>query len=61
MPTYDYQCKACSAEWEEDQKITEDPVTVCPKCKAAAAKRLISGIGGFELRGGGWASSGYSR
>lgn len=53
MPTYEYSCEACGAGWEMEQRISEDPAKVCPKCGAAKAKRLISG-GNFMLKGEGW-------
>lgn len=57
---YEYVCENCSHEWEEDQKITDDRIEECPQCKQQSAKRLISGGGNFILKGGSWASSGYS-
>ncbi|AKF05314.1 Hypothetical protein DB32_002463 [Sandaracinus amylolyticus] len=36
-----------------EQRISENPVKVCPKCGAEKAKRLISG-GNFMLKGEGW-------
>lgn len=58
--TYEYMCTECKHEWELEQRITEDAVTKCPKCKKKAAKRLISNSGGFRLKGGGWSPTGYS-
>ena len=52
MPTYDYGCEACGAQWELQQRITEDAVKKCPKCKKMKARRLISG-GNFILKGSG--------
>ncbi|MGO8997220.1 MAG: FmdB family zinc ribbon protein [Polyangiaceae bacterium] len=59
MPTYEYACSSCGNAWEEVQRITEDPVQICPSCKKATAKRQISG-GTFILKGGGWYSDLYS-
>ena len=59
MPTYDYQCEKCGHEWEREQRITEDPIKTCPKCKSRKAKRLLSAPG-FILKGGGWYSDLYS-
>ena len=39
--------------------MTDTPSTECPKCRQNTAKRLIS-LSSFALKGGGWASSGYS-
>lgn len=58
--TYEYVCTACSHEWEESQSISAAPLTECPKCHGATAKRQISGGTGFVLKGGGWYSDLYS-
>ncbi|MBS2019348.1 MAG: zinc ribbon domain-containing protein [Deltaproteobacteria bacterium] len=59
MPTYEYVCTDCKNQWEEIQKISEDPIQVCPKCGKSTAKRQISG-GNFILKGGGWYADLYS-
>src|SRR5262249_25948296 len=59
MPTYEYVCTECQNAWEEIQKISESPLTECPKCKKSSAKRQISG-GNFILKGGGWYADLYS-
>lgn len=59
MPTYEYQCEKCGHEFEREQRITDDPIKTCPKCKAAKAKRLISATS-FVLKGSGWYSDLYS-
>ena len=59
MPTYEYVCKACGNAWEASQRISEAPLTECPKCHKAEAQRQISG-GNFILKGGGWYSDLYS-
>ena len=58
MPTYDYQCDKCEFEFEREQRITEDPIKTCPKCKARKVKRLLSAPN-FILKGGGWYADGY--
>ncbi|HJL18190.1 MAG TPA: zinc ribbon domain-containing protein [Sandaracinaceae bacterium LLY-WYZ-13_1] len=60
MPTYDYGCEACGAQWELEQRISEDPIKKCPKCGKRKAKRLISG-GNFILKGGGWYADLYHK
>lgn len=59
MPTYEYACASCQNHWEEIQKISEEPLKVCPKCGKDTAKRQISG-GNFILKGGGWYADLYS-
>lgn len=53
MPIYEYLCSACSHHFDVIQKMTDEPLTRCPKCQAQAAKRLISAAG-FQLKGSGW-------
>jgi putative FmdB family regulatory protein len=59
MPIYEYECRACGFEFEREQRISEDPIKTCPKCKARRARRLISRTS-FVLKGGGWYSDLYS-
>ncbi len=59
MPTYEYRCDKCGHEFEREQRITEDPIKTCPKCKAQKARRLIS-VTSFVLKGGGWYADLYS-
>jgi len=53
--TYEYQCRSCGHQWEEDQRITEAPKTHCPSCEKEAAMRLIS-KSAFILKGKNWES-----
>ncbi len=32
MPTYEYLCKTCSHRFETWQKMTDEPLTICPEC-----------------------------
>jgi len=59
MPTYEYHCKACDHEFERVQRITEDPIKTCPKCKKRKVQRLISQTS-FVLKGSGWYNDLYS-
>jgi len=59
MPIYEYLCEKCGHEFEREQRITEEPVKTCPKCRARKVRRLISRTG-FVLKGGGWYSDLYS-
>jgi putative FmdB family regulatory protein len=59
MPIYEYQCEKCAHEFEREQRITDDPVKTCPKCRGRKVKKLISQTS-FVLKGGGWYSDLYS-
>ena len=60
MPTCEYVCEACKHAWELEQRMVDDAIKKCPKCKKLKAKRMISGGGNFILKGGGWYSDLYS-
>lgn len=53
MPIYEYRCEACQHELEALQKLSDEPLQVCPKCNAAALRKQVSAAG-FRLKGGGW-------
>ena len=59
MPTYEYLCEDCGYQFDVVQRITEDPLKECPKCKGSV-KRLIN-CTNFLLKGDGWYRSGYSK
>ena len=58
MPTYHYRCRKCSHEFEEFQAMSDDPITVCPKC-GGETHRLISGGTGFIFKGSGFYTTDY--
>ena len=60
MAVYEYVCNACGHEFEEEQSIKDDPITICPECGKEKVERLIS-ISSFQLVGGGWFSEGYTK
>lgn len=53
MPIYEYVCKACGAESEIMQKLSEPPAKECPVCHKKKLVKHISAAG-FRLAGGGW-------
>ncbi len=58
MPIYEYQCEKCG-EFEVTQKITDQPLNVCPTC-GQSVKKLISNST-FKLMGTGWYLTDYAR
>jgi putative FmdB family regulatory protein len=59
MPTYNYRCAACGAEFERVQRMSEAPIKECLKCgKPEAIRQIIHG--NFILKGGGWYGDLYS-
>lgn len=53
MPTYDYQCKECSHEFEAFQSMSDDPLKDCPEC-GKEVKRIIGGGSGIIFKGSGF-------
>lgn len=45
MPTYDYQCRVCGHQFEQHQRISEEPLTECPKCRSEVTRLLSRGTG----------------
>ncbi|MDW7773363.1 MAG: zinc ribbon domain-containing protein [Desulfobulbaceae bacterium] len=58
MPIYEYECPACEKIFEVQQRISDDPLDICPDCQGAV-KKLVS-VSSFQLKGGGWYADGYS-
>lgn len=58
MPTYEYSCPKCE-KIEVEQKITEEPLKVCPHCGEPVVRQISNTS--FSLKGKGWAKDGYSK
>src|SRR5262249_21959545 len=44
VPTYEYACAECGGRLEAVQKITDDPLAVCPGC-GGRLRKLFSPVG----------------
>lgn len=45
MPTYVYECSSCHAQFEAEQRISENPLTTCVPCGSeGTVKRIIQPI-----------------
>lgn len=53
MPIYEYECEACSHQFEALRKISDEPLLVCPSCNVPKLRKKISAPV-FRLKGGGW-------
>jgi len=53
MPIYAYKCASCGHAKDVLQKISDDPLTVCPACGAATFSKQLTAAG-FQLKGSGW-------
>ncbi|MBC7795827.1 MAG: zinc ribbon domain-containing protein [Pyrinomonadaceae bacterium] len=59
MPIYEYKCSNCENKLETMQKISDEPLKVCPKCGAEKLEKQWS-LSGFQFKGSGWYVSDYT-
>ena len=55
MPTYEYLCKNCGHRFETWQKMSDEPLTVCPNCGAEIHRVLFAN--GVVFKGSGFYST----
>ncbi|NMW22367.1 MAG: zinc ribbon domain-containing protein [Chlorobiaceae bacterium] len=60
MPTYQYRCNNCGNELEIVQKMSDKTLTICPECEKESFERVITGEGGFVLKGSGFYKTDYN-
>ena len=53
MPIYAYACTACGHAEDVMQKMSDAPLTTCPKCGAESFAKQVTAAG-FALKGSGW-------
>lgn len=59
MPTYEYLCQTCSHRFETWQKMTDEPLTVCPECGNHIRRVLFPA--GVVFKGSGFYKTDYSQ
>ena len=66
MPTYEYVCLKCDAQFEFGQSMADEPLKVCPKerCRLkkwgkGKVKRAISSGAGLLFKGSGFYTTDY--
>ena len=58
MPTYEYLCRTCGHRFETWQKMTDEPLTVCPECGQEIRRVLFPA--GVVFKGSGFYKTDYS-
>jgi len=53
MPTYEYECKSCSHNFEVFQSMSDQALSDCPEC-GKEVRRLIFGGAGVIFKGSGF-------
>ncbi|MEE9206791.1 MAG: zinc ribbon domain-containing protein [Gemmatimonadota bacterium] len=61
MPTYEYECDQCDHAFEAFQRISDEPIRVCPECGKRKVRRLISSGGGIVFKGPGFYATDYRK
>ncbi len=61
MPTYVYECEACSHSFEYFQGINSKRKRKCPECGKPKLVRLISKGAGIIFKGAGFYETDYKR
>jgi len=59
MPTYDYECDACSHTFEVFQGINEPVKKKCPECGKNKLRRLFGGGAAIMFKGSGFYQTDY--
>ena len=57
MPTYGYRCGSCGHQFEISQKMSDEPLKVCPKCQGKLSKVLYPV--GISFKGSGFYTTDY--
>jgi putative FmdB family regulatory protein len=57
MPTYGYRCSNCGHQFEIVQRITDEPLKVCPNCQGKLSKMLYPV--GISFKGSGFYTTDY--
>ena len=57
MPIYGYRCSNCGHEFEIQQRMSDEPLKVCPKCQGKLSKMLYPT--GVIFKGSGFYSTDY--
>jgi putative FmdB family regulatory protein len=53
MPTYEYECRSCGADFDVFQSMSDAPLETCPTC-GQAVRRKINGGSGIIFKGSGF-------
>ena len=58
MPTYEYACSTCHHRFEAWQKMSDEPLTICPECGAHIRRVLYPA--GIVFKGSGFYKTDHS-
>ena len=58
LPTYEYECPDCGENFEELQRMADDPITECPSCGEHNVRRVLYAPA-IHFKGKGFYSTDY--
>ena len=58
MPLYEYECTVCGHRTELIQRLSDPPLSACPKC-GEPVRKLLSAPS-FQFKGSGWYVTDYA-
>jgi len=45
MPIYTYHCDNCGIRFDQQQKFTDNPLTLCPECNEPTLRKIYQPVG----------------
>jgi putative FmdB family regulatory protein len=59
MPTYEYRCRSCGHAFDVVQKMTDEPLTVCPDC--GGELRKVFAVPSIAFKGSGFYATDHGK
>jgi putative FmdB family regulatory protein len=59
MPTYEYTCRDCGHTFDIVQKMTDEPLTVCPEC--GGSLRKVYAVPAIAFKGSGFYATDHGK
>jgi len=59
MPTYEYTCRDCGHTFDIVQKMTDEPLTVCPEC--GGTLRKVFAVPAIAFKGSGFYATDHGK
>jgi len=59
MPTYEYTCRDCGHTFDIVQKMTDEPLTVCPEC--GGSLRKVFAVPAIAFKGSGFYATDHGK
>jgi putative FmdB family regulatory protein len=59
MPTYEYTCRDCGHTFDIVQKMTDEPLTVCPDC--GGSLRKVYAVPAIAFKGSGFYATDHGK